>query len=370
MELWMVGNKIILLAYVIGQTYFGAGTANKILVLLFLVHIALSLLAYIVKGLRLRQTAISLDLLFLLFCAAKVQPEFALLVPLSWYELVSLGGGYKPWALIPALLPLPVLKDVMPSHYIFIAVLTFFNYALMSSFSGRADRQEERLDKQREDMQRLAAQLNERQEFMRASEYMAKLEERNRLSQEIHDGIGHAMTGALIQMEAAKTLLSIDPAKAGELLQNAIGISKEGIESIRSTLKSTKPLTEQLGFSRMQAGVEEFGRRTGMLTSIVHAGSMELITPLQWKILHENVLEALTNAGKYSGATAVHVEIRVLNRYIRAVVADNGRGSGKIVKGLGLLGMEERTAAVHGTVIADGEDGFTVTTLIPYEKKS
>jgi signal transduction histidine kinase len=59
------------------------------------------------------------------------------------------------------------------------------------------------------------------------------------------------------------------------------------------------------------------------------------------------------------------VEVRVLNRLIKAVVSDNGQGARKVVKGLGLIGMEERTAAVNGTVVADGTNGFSVTMLIP-----
>jgi signal transduction histidine kinase len=195
------------------------------------------------------------------------------------------------------------------------------------------------------------------------------LTERNRISQEIHDGIGHAMTGALIQMEAAKRLLPVNTDQAGALLQNAIGISKEGIEQIRLTLKNTKPLIEQLGYSRLKAMVEAFSAQSGIRTSVVREGDMESITPLHWKIIHDNVTEALTNAAKYAGATAIHVEVRVLNRFIKAAVADNGQGSLKVVKGLGLLGMEERTAAVNGTVTADGTAGFTVTTLIPYGGK-
>jgi signal transduction histidine kinase len=52
---------------------------------------------------------------------------------------------------------------------------------------------------------------------------------------------------------------------------------------------------------------------------------------------------------------------------IRAVVADDGQGAARIVKGLGLAGMEERAAAAGGTVIVDGSRGFTVTTLLPLE---
>ena len=104
-------------------------------------------------------------------------------------------------------------------------------------YISRVLKLESQNDQMRKDMQRLTKSLNENKEYIRQSEYTFKLEERNRLSQEIHDKIGHSMTGALIQMEAAKRLMGIDKEKSAELLQNAIHISKDGIESIWITLK-------------------------------------------------------------------------------------------------------------------------------------
>ena len=93
-------------------------------------------------------------------------------------------------------------------------------------YISRVLKLESQNDQMRKDMQRLTKSLNENKEYIRQSEYTFKLEERNRLSQEIHDKIGHSMTGALIQMEAAKRLMEIDKEKSAELLQNAIHISK------------------------------------------------------------------------------------------------------------------------------------------------
>jgi len=50
---------------------------------------------------------------------------------------------------------------------------------------------------------------------------------------------------------------------------------------------------------------------------------------------------------------------------IKAEVKDNGKGVEKVKKGLGIRGMEERTAAINGKVIVDGRNGFSVTTLLP-----
>lgn len=368
MELWTIGNKVIVLLYVISAAYFGPGEPDRWLVLAFLIYLALNLCIHIIKKKRVKQALILSVLLYLTLTAANIHPVFTLLLPFSIFELHSFYNR-RSVAVLLILLPMVFMGHALRVQYAFVAAYSFFNYEMIMYSMGRVNRQEDRMERLRLDTHRLGKQLNENRDFLRTSEYMAKLEERSRLSQEIHDGIGHAMTGALIQMEAAKRLLASDPGTAETLLSNAIGISREGIEQIRLTLKNTKPLQEQLGFSRLKAAAEAFGVQSGLQVTALHEGNMEVITPLQWKIIHENVTEALTNAAKYAGASAVHVEVRVLNRFIKAVVADNGQGNTKVVKGLGLLGMEERTAAVNGTVTADGTRGFVVTTLIPYGRE-
>ncbi|MCJ8011974.1 histidine kinase [Paenibacillus sp. KQZ6P-2] len=365
MDLWTVGNKTIMLLFVMIASYFTTAAADPWLVLFFLIYLALNLVLHIVLKKAAKKAIILIIILYLAVCSI-YHPYFTLLLPFSCYELASFYHRKNGYALIAAMIPALFLRDTMMMLYIFMALLSFFNYVMVRHYMGRVNKQEDEIEQMRKDLQKLAKSLNDNEDFAKASAYMVKLEERNRLTQEIHDGIGHAMTGALIQMEASKRLLSSDPATAESLLQNAIGISKDAIEEIRVTLKSNKPPVEQLGLSRLKTAVEAFGGKTGLMTSVVHEGNMEIVTPLQWKIIYENVTEALTNSAKYSGGSAVHVELRVLNRFIKAVVSDNGKGSLKIVKGLGLIGMEERTAAVNGTVIADGTNGFSITTLIPY----
>ncbi|WP_410767981.1 sensor histidine kinase [Fontibacillus sp. BL9] len=367
MEQWNLGNKLILLLFVVAA-YVTTADPSSWLVLFFLIYIALSLIEPLLKPIYLKRAAVITVIAYLLLCAFYVEAEFLLLLPLSLHELATPYFRRRILLLAVMLVPLLIIdQQNLFLLYSFVALLVFFNGNYASRQTGKMQRQEELLDKMRDDQEKLAKRLHENQEFIRASEYMYKLEERNRLSQELHDGVGHSMTGALIQMEAAKVMLRSDLEAAEALLQNAIGISKEAIEQIRLTLKNMKPPVQQLGIHRLKAGVEAFGSKSGLRTTVIHDGEMERITPLQWKIIQDNVTEALTNTAKYASANAVHVEVRVLGKLIKAVVSDNGRGQPKIVKGLGLLGMEERTAAVNGTIIADGTRGFSVTTLMPLE---
>lgn len=68
---------------------------------------------------------------------------------------------------------------------------------------------------------------------------------------------------------------------------------------------------------------------------------------------------------KYADATVISIDIHVLNKMVKVQVKDNGKGATLVKKGLGIMGMEERTASVNGKIIVDGTSGFSVTMLLP-----
>jgi signal transduction histidine kinase len=367
MESWIIFSKLILLLF-LGFSYVHSDMGNLAwTVFSVLVYISLSIILYLVRLNKVKLGLLLASILLIYLSFRELNPLFLLLLPINFYELVWPFFEKKWLILAMGLLPvfmLPAIQDI----YGLAALFSFVVYYMTSHFAKRLVTYEMKLDKMRVDIQRLTKSLHENKEYVRQSEYTYRLEERSRISQQIHDSIGHSMTGALIQMEAAKSLLSFNPAKASELLQNAINISKAGIEDIRITLKTMKPPTEQLGLQRLKLLLDEFSLQHGLRMPFVYKGNIDLITPIQWKIISENITESLTNALKYSSATEISTEIHVLNKLVRVEVRDNGKGigSGKLVKGLGILGMEERTASIKGTVIVDGTKGFSVTTLLPF----
>ena len=63
-----------------------------------------------------------------------------------------------------------------------------------------------------------------------------------------------------------------------------------------------------------------------------------MISPIQWKIIGENVTETLTNAMKYADATVISIDIHVLNKMVKVQVKDNGKGEVLVKKVSGLWG--------------------------------
>lgn len=365
-EIWILGFKAALLLYVILCSYEEAGGAWYIAAILL--YMCLELTTHTVRVPLYRALAAAATVLFLLIASDGLHPLLFALAPMA---IFGLGA---PWLRSPVLLfllmlaPLPFLPSDIRIDYGFIGVVGFLFQAALAEYERAAVKHMEAIEQSHSDNQRLAKALLENDEYLKQSAYTIQLEERSRLSQEIHDKIGHSMTGALIQMEAAKRLQGTDAERSAELLQNAIAISKEGIETIRLVLKNMKPLAEQLGVNRMKLFVEEFEASHNLPTVLTFAGDMDRIEPLHWKIIQQNVTETLTNTVKYAGATSASIHIEVLHTLVKASVTDNGAGAAKVVKGLGIAGMEERAAAVNGKVIVDGSRGFSVTTLLPYAR--
>ncbi|MEB6548699.1 sensor histidine kinase [Heyndrickxia sporothermodurans] len=367
MEFWIILNKVALIVFIAVNCIRADSENISWVVLASLIYFCINITLYIFKHDGIKKSLLLLSIILTIWSYISVYSLFIILLPLSVIELISRFTNSKSIILLLTFIPIIYIQFDMQPIYGLVAVSSFMVYIIATRHLLLMNKSESQLDLMRKNIQKLTKHLNENKEYIRQSEYTVKLEERNRISQEIHDKIGHSMTGALIQMEAAKRLMELDKEKAEELLQNAINISKEGIENIRMTLKNLKPPTEQVGIHRMKLFIDEFSAKHELNTTLTHNGNLDTISPIQWKIIHENVTEALTNTMKYSDASHVSVDIKVLNKLIRVEVKDNGKGADKIKKGLGIIGMEERTAAINGKIIVDSTHGFSVTTLLPIQ---
>lgn len=365
MESSIIISKLIILLYIIVENIYFTPENRGLVVLWLLIYFVLNSSGDILKKHIYKKILLLFSIGFIFMGYMYIYPICILFLPFNTYEICDyyVKSRSIKIALLSALVPF--LDWSIKGSYLTIVGLSFVIYTMSKSYFHRIENLELQADKMRKDMHKLTKNFNENKEFLRQSEYTFKLEERNRLSQEIHDKIGHSMTGALIQMEAANSLIDIDKEKAKELLRNSINISKEGIEEIRITLKNLKPPKEQLGINRLKLVIDEFIEKSRIKTSLFYKGDIDKISYIQWKIILENIYEALTNSMKYSKATHIWVRVEVLNKFIKAEVKDNGVGTKLLKKGLGVIGMEERTAAVDGKIIIDGRDGFSVNTLLP-----
>lgn len=366
METWIILSKLFIITYILLKTLLMTNSINSSFILIFLCYICITMFMYIVKN-RAMKILLAFSSLILLFISFKFTNNlFILLMPLGLYEVFSLY--YKNFMIIAHIISITqifFLKEGLIPEYILILLLG----SLINLLSIRSHEKINDLLKTgnelREKNYNLKNNLSKNLDYENQIKYMSQLEERNKIAQEIHDKIGHTIAGSLMQLEAAKVLLQRDKEEAENILQNSIDTLRVGMDNIRATLRNVKPPSEQIGINKIKLILDQFMLSSNIIGVLNLKGDLEIITSLQWKILQENILEALTNIIKHSNATKVSVNIEVLNKYIKCEVKDNGIGANKLVKGIGLIGFEERTEGAGGKVIIDGSAGFSVIFLLP-----
>ncbi len=367
MENWLILNKLIILAYYI-LVYAGHEIRNTTAVVLcILIYVSVNTGLYIVKSDLLKKGLLLVSISVIIYGFVDINALLILLLPINIFEFLFLStlGWWLP--LLIAATPLLLINKDGLALYLLVCSFSYLVYHLAHNSKHSIKGLREVNDELREKVYLLTYQFDHDLDFQRQLNVLSQLEERHRIAQEIHDRVGHAIAGSLIQLEAAGLLVERDQSKTRDIIQNVISVLREGMENIRAALRNITPAVEQLGINRVKVLLDEFTVNNHLKTSLVYSGNLERIAPIQWKVITDNLGESLTNALKYSGATMISLKIEVLNKFVKAEVSDNGHGAFIVKKGLGICGMEERSGRIGGKVVVDGSKGFSVITLLPME---
>lgn len=211
-----------------------------------------------------------------------------------------------------------------------------------------------------DNLQRRNQRLLENQELTMKN---AVLQERNRISREIHDHVGHLLSSAIIQLGAVEMLegnadLKKNIAQTRETLET-------GMESIRSSIHNIHSASLSLELFLKQVE-QEFK----FCTLTTHYDCSEAPpSSVHYAAIHM-IKEALTNVSKHSDATAVQISFMEAKDYYHLLIADNGtvvsKGSDE---GIGLLTIEERAKSMGGNFHLNTDNGYHLFITLPKEKE-
>ncbi len=185
----------------------------------------------------------------------------------------------------------------------------------------------------------------------------AQEDERRALSRELHDEVAQAFSAVLME---AENLLDLHPApEVRAHLDSIRGVAENGMNEIRNMALLLRPsMLDDFGLlPALEWQAREIGKRTGMRIQVASELSGEL--PEEHKTcVYRVVQEALNNCARHAQASAVQVSVRSEAGQILVTVQDDGSGfDPQRVRGLGLLGMEERARHLGGTFQIDSKPG-------------
>ena len=216
--------------------------------------------------------------------------------------------------------------------------------------------------------EQLKADLRARLEELRQSRkriVQASMDARRRIERDLHDGAQQQLVSLSLDLQMLKARIEEVETRqlldaTAEKLASALGELRElarGIHPAILTERGLGPSLEALA-SRVPLPVDLDVQLEGRLSAAVEAAAYFLCA------------EALTNVARYAHAREARVSLRQAAGLLLVEVVDDGIGGTDPAAGSGLRGLEDRVAAVDGTLTVESPlgRGTRIAASIPLEE--
>jgi signal transduction histidine kinase len=216
------------------------------------------------------------------------------------------------------------------------------------------------------------------EEVRRLSVKLMKLqdEERRRIARELHDSTGQmlaAMKMVLDQMKAEAV-----GEKFSLLVSQTIEINEEMSRQLRTmSYLLHPPLLDEAGLpSALQWYADGFAERSAIKVDLQIDSDFGRLPDAMEIALFRIVQECLTNIHRHSGSSSASIRVNRKSERIDIEISDGGKGispdhlrEGKVVPGVGMMGMQERMRQFGGSMeVTSSKDGTAVLASIPLKK--
>ena len=206
-------------------------------------------------------------------------------------------------------------------------------------------------------------------------------EERRRITRELHDGIGQALTGLRLNLEILSRQVPIVERAAVDRVSMMKQIIDETLNSIRQIAFDLRPpILDDLGLiSALRVYVDRYEERTNIVLTLSCPDHLKRFDPKIEATLYRVIQEGLTNVAKHSGAKSARVEIKKTESTLELIISDDGKGfdqprdgeSGLWSSGLGIINMKERVSGLGGKFSLESEtgEGTTIRIEVPFHER-
>jgi len=219
---------------------------------------------------------------------------------------------------------------------------------------GHTLRLERELERRLEENSRARADLQE----LSAKLLRAQENERRTLARELHDEVGQSLSAIL--MEADNAACAAGPAEAHEHLVAVRTLAEKTVNEVRDLALLLRPsMLDDFGLvPALNWHAREMTKRTGLNVVLTADEAADDLPDEHKTCIYRLVQEAVNNAARHASARTVQVELRREEDRVYVSVRDDGAGfDTRIVRGLGLLGMEERVRRLGGRIAVDSQPG-------------
>ncbi|MBC8444746.1 MAG: GAF domain-containing sensor histidine kinase, partial [Chloroflexi bacterium] len=205
------------------------------------------------------------------------------------------------------------------------------------------------------------------------AEQVALLQERERLARDMHDSVTQSLYSLTLWIEAGqRSARSGDLAHVEEYLERLEEGTRQAIRDMRLLVYELRPpVLEYEGLvGALQERLDAVEKRSGVQVQLMVQGDLDL-TPEIEEGLYRIAQEALNNALKHAGASAIVVRLHVGGDEVELEIADDGVGFDRNaisdMGGMGLANMRQRADQLSGTlcIVSTPGEGTRIHAAIP-----
>jgi two-component system sensor histidine kinase DesK len=195
-------------------------------------------------------------------------------------------------------------------------------------------------------------------------EHLATLGERERIARDLHDLLGHTLTGVVVRAQLIRRLAGSDPDRVAREATGIEHIARDALAEVRSAVSGWRhhALDSEIEAARAALAAD------GVQLTVERDEDVSL-SPAVEAALALALREAVTNVVRHAAAGTCTIGIIASGDDVRLTVRDDGIGT-MAPEGSGLAGMRERITALGGQVDRQAERGTTVRVTVPAREAS
>lgn len=204
------------------------------------------------------------------------------------------------------------------------------------------------------------------EQYVSQVERITLLEERDRLSKDLHDTMGHSYTSIIMGMETLRMELKSEEGE--QQLDSLLQLARNSMEEVRLYLHQLDLSQESLPLATtLQQLTEEFKKHAKVNVRTRIIGEEYMVSKQSKMTLYRSLQESLTNAVRHGHSTEIIVSLHFEPQQIRLDVEDNGCGVEEWKDGFGLTAMKERVSQSQGRVIVYSKkgEGTLISCVLP-----
>lgn len=295
--------------------------------------------------------------------------------------IYKLAAGFKYLIFIPALIDISIELSSTISIIYFLAVMLIsilfgnnindFIINLICSLPililgnivkdeyGEKVKAQGLYDKLREREEELKRVNKELENSVNTIEEITLLRERNRMSREIHDNVGHALSTIMIQLGAIENMARTNGEAAADMAGSLGRFTDESLQSIRAVVRSMKPreFEEYEGIVAVSEMVKNFEKLSGIKVILRVSEKFWRLSADQTMVIYRLIQEFLSNSIRHGKATEVRIFLNFLPNNLRIHIKDDGVGCSNITEGVGLKSLRERVNIWGGSLEYYSKEG-------------